>query len=135
MAKTTFRPGSYRKRRLEVQALRYDGTSECLEAIERWTERRVRWDPNHRMPVVATPQGLRYVNVGDWVVIGVAGECYPIQSDIFEMSYDPAGQGYAGFLLPDRLDEIVQQARQTGDPAVLRGLLDQVVGSHKALLA
>lgn len=136
MAKITFRPEQWRKRRLTVEAIRYDGTRECLAAIETWTNGRVRWDDRHNAPVIVTPQGTRWVNAGDWVVMGVAGEVYPIQSDIFEMSYDPAEtRDYRAFLTSGRVLEIQRQAEQTSDPGILRGLLAQVVASHEALQA
>jgi hypothetical protein len=136
MAKHTIRPSLWQKRKLTVEAIRYDGTRKCLEAIEAWTGSRVRWDPNHEMPVVCTPQGTRWVNTGDWVVTGVAGEVYPIQSDIFEMSYDPAdAKDFRSFLSTARVLEIQAQSRQSGDPVFLRELLDLVVASHEALQA
>lgn len=134
MAKTTIRPQQWRKRRLTIEAMRYDGTSDCLDAIAAWTGNRVRWDDRHKMPVVCTPQGTRWVNAGDWVIIGVAGEVYPVQSDIFEMSYDPVeAKDFRACLPTSRVLEIQSQALRTADPSVLRGLLDQVVASHEAL--
>lgn len=132
MGKTTARPQRWKKRPLTVEAVRYDGSPDCLAVIEGWTNRRVRWDENHGMPVVLTPQGTRWVNAGDWVIVGVAGEVYPVQSDIFEMSYDPDGADYRAFLTPQRVREIQAEGDLTSDPAALRGLLAQVADSYEA---
>jgi len=46
------------------------------------------------MPVfwVETLEGPMYVSPGDWIITGVKGEQYPCKPDIFEMTYEPAGE-------------------------------------------
>jgi hypothetical protein len=41
-------------------------------------------------PHIDTLEGPHFVNDGDWVIRGVAGECYPCKPDIFEATYEPA---------------------------------------------
>lgn len=33
------------------------------------------------------------VTPGDWIITGVAGECYPCKDEIFRQSYDPFHEG------------------------------------------
>jgi len=35
-----------------------------------------------------TLEGGHIVTPGDWIIIGVKGECYPCKPDIFEMTYE-----------------------------------------------
>lgn len=37
---------------------------------------------------VETLEGLMQGKAGDWLIIGVQGEMYPIDKDIFEKTYD-----------------------------------------------
>lgn len=39
---------------------------------------------------IETPEGRLFVQPGDWVITGVAGENYPCKPDIFEQLYTPA---------------------------------------------
>lgn len=42
---------------------------------------------------ILTLEGNHLVSVGDWVIRGVKGEFYPCKPDIFEMTYEPMGEG------------------------------------------
>lgn len=37
---------------------------------------------------VSTLEGIMTANIGDWIIKGVKGECYPCKPDIFEATYD-----------------------------------------------
>lgn len=37
---------------------------------------------------VNTLEGVHHVNVGDYIIRGVAGEIYPCKPDIFEQTYE-----------------------------------------------
>ena len=39
---------------------------------------------------VMTLEGNMAVNVGAWLIIGVKGEKYPCQDDVFKRTYEPA---------------------------------------------
>ena len=43
---------------------------------------------SHRHYIVTT-EGKMNVQVGDWIITGVAGEIYPCKPDIFEATYEP----------------------------------------------
>ena len=40
---------------------------------------------------VMTLEGKMTGNSGDYIILGVAGEIYPCKREIFEATYDPAG--------------------------------------------
>jgi len=37
---------------------------------------------------IDTLEGFMTANVGDWIILGVAGEFYPCRNDIFEAIYE-----------------------------------------------
>ncbi|QGJ89047.1 hypothetical protein PBI_UNTOUCHABLE_2 [Gordonia phage Untouchable] len=69
-----------------------DGTFDVNKLIE---------DPNYKCPssgvsidardgrmVIASLEGLMWVDMNDWIIQGIKGEFYPCKPDIFEGSYD-----------------------------------------------
>ena len=48
---------------------------------------------------IETPEGVMTGNRGDMLVKGVAGEFYPVKSDIFEMTYESVSQPDTGIIL------------------------------------
>lgn len=56
------------------------------------------WDDNddqfivERYLTIETLEGNHKALEGDWIIKGVAGEFYPCKPDIFEMTYEPAGE-------------------------------------------
>jgi hypothetical protein len=41
---------------------------------------------------IRTLEGVHKADVGDWIIRGVKGEFYPCKPDIFEMTYEAAGE-------------------------------------------
>lgn len=41
---------------------------------------------------INTLEGVYHVSVGDYIIRGVAGEIYPCKPDIFEQTYEEAGE-------------------------------------------
>lgn len=41
---------------------------------------------------INTLEGVHHVSVGDYIIRGVAGEIYPCKPDIFEQTYEEAGE-------------------------------------------
>ena len=37
---------------------------------------------------IETLEGLMKADVGDWIIKGVKGECYPCKPDVFKMTYE-----------------------------------------------
>jgi hypothetical protein len=48
-----------------------------------------------RLGLIDTLEGEMMVTPGDWIITGVKGEHYPCKPDIFELTYEPAGDGHA----------------------------------------
>lgn len=44
-----------------------------------------------RCLVIRTLEGEMIAQAGDWIIRGVAGEYYPCKNDIFERTYEEAG--------------------------------------------
>ena len=42
-----------------------------------------------KVPYIKTLEGRLLITTGDWIIIGVKGERYPIKPDIFEETYEP----------------------------------------------
>ena len=92
----------WRKKPVVIEAMCFDGTRPCIEAICRWANdtRPADEDPwityvftgpdDVEDVLVDTLEGHMRVDVGDYVIRGVKGEFYPCKPDIFEATYDPA---------------------------------------------
>lgn len=39
---------------------------------------------------IFTLEGPMHASIGDWIIKGVKGECYPCKPDIFDLTYEPA---------------------------------------------
>lgn len=37
---------------------------------------------------IDTLEGTMIANIGDWIVIGIKGEMYPVKPDVFEATYE-----------------------------------------------
>ncbi len=42
--------------------------------------------------VIETMEGPLAAQPGDWIITGIQGEQYPCKPDIFEATYEPAGE-------------------------------------------
>lgn len=87
----------FRKRPVVIEAMQLtDGLSS--DAIGRW----MREHSPHALHScgnaggqwlrIETPEGIMNAKAGDWIIRGVAGEFYPCKPDIFEATYEPAGE-------------------------------------------
>lgn len=45
-------------------------------------------DPRSRTVDIETLEGTMTGNIGDWIITGVKGECYPCKPDIFAETYE-----------------------------------------------
>lgn len=104
-------PQRFRKRPVEVEALRYVGPAWLLArggrvpyGADEWAELRrftqgklvaahvgtvTHGGSNQYAPAIRTLEGVMRISPGDWVIKGVAGEFYPCKPDIFEATYEP----------------------------------------------
>jgi hypothetical protein len=85
----------FRKEPVEVEAVRFGGSSSQAAAIQQWIE-----TGRYVHPVlqtrdfcsftISTLEGDLTVQPGDWVVRGVMGEFHPVRADIFAATYTPS---------------------------------------------
>lgn len=103
--------GRFRKRPVEIEALQFPvqndppaahvvyrwvevntlGSFEPMEVIEGqrpYPESGVSIDPRDGRMIISTLEGLHWVNPGDWIIRGVAGEFYPCKPDVFAKTYE-----------------------------------------------
>jgi hypothetical protein len=81
----------YIKRPIQVEAIKYDGSSKSIQEIQAMAEkcgRRVEWKRNKLL--IHTDEGTMEAKKGDYIIQGVKGEVYPCASDVFIKTYDPA---------------------------------------------
>ncbi len=84
----------FRKKPVVVEAVQYTGTPESARAVidlTRGTHTPAsieRDGEDVRRVSIATLEGAMWVSVGDWVIKGVAGECYPCKPDVFAPTYE-----------------------------------------------
>jgi hypothetical protein len=38
---------------------------------------------------IPTLEGVMRADVGDWIIKGAKGECYPCKPDVFDLTYEP----------------------------------------------
>jgi hypothetical protein len=86
------RPSRYRKKPIEVWAMRY--TRESRDALIKWCgaqstgvdEDGSRYERENI--IVSTPSGPAFVRLNDWVIQDVSGKFYPCAPDIFQATHD-----------------------------------------------
>lgn len=87
----------YRKKPVVIEAVQYPCEHQALKRCDcdpDWPN-----DQDGPMPpqacsecghdFIETLEGRMRVSPGDWIITGVAGECYPCKPDIFEATYEP----------------------------------------------
>ena len=86
----------FRKKPVEVEAMRWDGSEGSQSRIVTWSEGKVSgWFDDAYHLAVDTLEGTMRAGVGDWIIQGVAGEFYPCKPDIFEQTYQVAEEDAA----------------------------------------
>lgn len=108
----------YRKRPVEVEAMRYDGpawlparnghrptSADEFAEVRRFCVGQfamahvgtvTHGGPNQYAPAIRTLEGVMRISPGDFIIKGVKGECYPCKPDIFEATYEPVEGDYSG---------------------------------------
>ena len=80
----------FRKKPVEIEAARYDGTPEGWVRIAHWLREsnvRIGMDSVRRLRI-PTLEGNITASPGDRIIRGVQGEFYPCKPDIFEQTYE-----------------------------------------------
>ena len=74
----------FRKRPVVVEAVRFFANGPLPDGVCVCAKQFIRPYRAH----IHTLEGLMFVNEGDWVITGVAGEHYPCRDDIFQKTYE-----------------------------------------------
>jgi len=83
----------YRKKPVVVEAVQWDGGNQGeVAALFGEAPGLDRWVVDYDLMVVRikTLEGEMLASEGDWIIKGVAGECYPCKPDIFGKTYEEA---------------------------------------------
>lgn len=85
----------FRKKPVEIEAFRFDGSSSSRNAIRDWVsggpepvEGGIRTSDIVDL-YIETLEGTMRASAGDWIIKGVQGEFYPCKPDIFASTYEP----------------------------------------------
>ena len=81
----------YRKKPVVIEAVQYDGTTECLCELSDWIGVDMTLKAGDEL-VIHTPEGEMRVSPGDYIIRGVQGEFYPCKPDIFAATYEQEGE-------------------------------------------
>lgn len=90
---------AYRKKPIEIIAVKYNGTKESFDEIWDWMGDGIDNDGGDNMSFegteedpgkfgIRTLEGIIDASPGDWIIKGVKGEFYPCKPDIFELTYE-----------------------------------------------
>lgn len=83
----------FRKKPVEIEAIRFEDSVECLHDLSEAGLDPVRvdyTDPNNPLLPIETLEGTMFARIGDFIIKGVKGEFYPCKPDIFAAAYEPA---------------------------------------------
>jgi hypothetical protein len=75
----------FRKKPLVVQAVRFEN-EQMGSLLAEWCGGTNDAAPD--LVEIPTLEGIMEVQLGDWIVRGIAGEFYPVQADIFDATFD-----------------------------------------------
>jgi hypothetical protein len=84
----------YRKKPVVIEAFQFDSET-TGNAIVKWSAGMVRGvfdDDEGPYLSIETHEGIMRATLGDWVIKGIAHEYYPCKDDIFQATYDQAGE-------------------------------------------
>jgi hypothetical protein len=96
-------PLPFRKKPVEIEAMRFIGNTAETMAVYHWIENNtlgsfdplgdvpasgVSIDPATGQMLIATLEGVMSAKLGDWIIRGVHGEFYPCKPDIFDATYE-----------------------------------------------
>lgn len=103
------KPDKYKKRPVVIEAMQAKANAADWMSVYQWIESNtlgsfeplsvisqevpvpesgVSIDPKDGRMIIATLEGLHWVNIDDYVIRGTHGEFYPCKPDIFEANYD-----------------------------------------------
>ena len=74
----------YRKKPIEIDAIRWTGRNES--AVLAFCDGTA-WVKDGVLRI-NTLEGLHIAGIGDYIIRGIKGECYPCKADIFDATYE-----------------------------------------------
>jgi len=82
----------YRKKPLIIEAIKFNELKpdEVIDFTSGLAWRDSHWDRGIKHMAIKTLEGVLHAKHGDYIIKGIAGEFYPIKSEIFLESYEPA---------------------------------------------
>ena len=80
----------YRKKPVEIEAIVFDDSVECLQALcdAGLDPVHVSYSTGEPQLIIDTLEGKHAANVGDYIIKGVKDEFYPCKAEIFQMTYE-----------------------------------------------
>lgn len=76
----------FRKKPVEIEAIEWDGNIETAEKLNDWSGGTANYESGEL--TISTLEGVMSASVGDWIIKGIADECYPCKPEIFKESYE-----------------------------------------------
>lgn len=78
----------YRKKPVVIEAIQLteDNFNECVNFITETSE--AIYDEKFNKLEIVTLEGNMVASIGDYIIRGVSGECYPCKPDIFAKTYE-----------------------------------------------
>ena len=81
----------FRKKPVVIEAVQWDGNLSTIEPLlAKSTVTEISQDFIEPDLIIPTLEGEMRAQVGDWIILGVAGELYPCKPDIFDATYEAA---------------------------------------------
>ena len=76
----------FRKKPVVIEAFQW-----TIDVVPDWWRevQDVRVDVRTGSAIIPTLEGEMRAQIGDWIILGIAGEVYPCKPDIFEATYEP----------------------------------------------
>lgn len=81
----------YRKKPIVIRAVVWDGSQETLREVSAHCPCDLLIDALTAELIIPTLEGTMRARIGDYVVVGIQGELYPVKPDIFQATYEVAG--------------------------------------------
>ena len=78
----------YRKKPVEIEAIRYTGTDKNRINIYKFMGVESFYIDKDEHLVIETLEGNMRADIGDYIIQGIHGEFYPCKPDIFEKTYE-----------------------------------------------
>lgn len=89
--------GKYIKKPVEIEAVLWDGSKESFQAVIEFLGYTVKPASDYFLKQyeevtkeglkISTLEGTMNASIGDYIIKGVQGECYPCKPDIFHLTY------------------------------------------------